>query len=259
MLPSLSINQNNASHAQTQDAYKWNVVTVNTLINKVLSSGLPNLNNPPPDWKDSINSYIQVKSYAQIWKNDVLSRLMTIPERVMGYYNVINTLLNDVQNQATVLVNQQTTQLALKILALDLDDLSRQQLNPVALLIAGTINSIQTFQSRLPDMALQLQAMTQKSISAAKTAGAADGAVLNAFADNYALFASQAEALIPSLEAVCMEWQALETNIDLAIVDSAKAAKDMKIPNFNAVSADIDDAIMEWSLAYTQASVLNLD
>jgi predicted nucleic acid-binding Zn-ribbon protein len=164
MLLNHAIKRNVVSLAQAQNDYKTNVVTVNTLVTSVLSSQLPALRQNPPDWNDFVNAYEQANSDALSWVNNVMSRLLDVPDEVQGYNSIISSLLNDAGNQATALVQNPANQTAYAILNNDLTSLSNQ-LNIITSFISGALNSIKDFQNKLPDMAKQLNTIATKSIA----------------------------------------------------------------------------------------------
>lgn len=87
----------------------------------------------------------------------------------------------------------------------------------------------------------------------------ADVATLHVLAGNFADLASQSEAVQTSLQAILAEWQTLESEVGMAVSDIRSALADASGSNFNAVLADLNDAIDEWNAAYAQAGSLQLD
>jgi hypothetical protein len=87
----------------------------------------------------------------------------------------------------------------------------------------------------------------------------ADVATLHVLAGNFADLANQSEAIQTSLQAILAEWQTLEDEVNSAVGDIRSALTDASASNFNAVLADLNDAIDEWSAAYAQAGSLQLD
>lgn len=157
-----AIRKNVASLAQAQNTYKDNVITVNTLVTSVLTSSLPTLNTNPPDWNDYVSAYTTAKSDALDWVNNVMARLLDVPDEVQNYNPIISQLLNDAQTQASILKATPGNASALAILNNDLNALS-SQLNLVVTFISGAVTNIQQFQDKLPDMAAQLQSIATKS------------------------------------------------------------------------------------------------
>ncbi len=145
-----------------QAAYKANVIAVNTLMNTVLSSSLPTLTTPPPDWDSYSTAYMQAKSDALGWVNNVLNRLLSVPGDVQGYNSIITTLLQDALRQAQALVINPNNDIALQILRNDLSTVS-QQLSSVSVFVQGTVSQLQSFGNSLPDMATQLQSIATMS------------------------------------------------------------------------------------------------
>lgn len=162
VLLSHAIRKNAVSLAQAQTTYKENVVAVNTVVISVLNSSIPTLTTPPPDIQDFINAHITAQGDALDWVNNVIARLLTVPDHVQGYNAIISQLLQDAKTQASTLVNQPSDHTALLVLNNDLTQLS-QQLNIVVTFISGAVTNIQKFQDKLPDLATQLQSIAQKS------------------------------------------------------------------------------------------------
>jgi len=162
MLLAHAIRNNVVSLAQAQTTYKENVVAVNTLVTSVLTSSLPTLFQNPPDWQDFVNAYTTANGEALNWVNNVMARLLDVPDEVQGYNIIISQLLQDAKTQASTLINQPSDKTALQILNQDLTGLSNQ-LNIVVTFISGAVTNIQSFKDKLPDMAAQLQTIAKKS------------------------------------------------------------------------------------------------
>lgn len=162
-----SIRRRAVSLAQAQNTYKQNVVAVNALVTSVLTSSLPTLNQNPPDWASYITAYEQANGDALDWVNNVMARLLNVPDEVQTYNAVITQLLQDAKTQATTLVSNPTNAGAKAALSQDLSGLSGQ-LNIVVTFISSAVTNIQKFKDKLPDMATQLQAIATKSTQDAK-------------------------------------------------------------------------------------------
>jgi hypothetical protein len=161
-----AIRAHSKSLVEASVTYKEQVIAVNTLVNGVLTSQLPTLNGVPPDWQDFVNAYVASRTDALDWVNQVLSRLLEVPDDVMGFNANIVALLNDAEAQATTLVNDPSNQNALAALKQDLNMvLSRLAL--VTSFISGAVTSVRNFQNKMPDLAAQLQTITTRSINAA--------------------------------------------------------------------------------------------
>lgn len=171
---SLAFRKNAAMVTETQITYKQNVIAVNTLVTSVLTSSLPTLYQNPPDWSQFVAAYEQANSDALGWVNNVMARLLDVPQEVQGYNPIITALLQDAQNQATTLISQPSNQAALAALNNDLQSLSTQ-LNLVVIFISGAVTAIQNFGDVLPNMATQLQTIATDSSQAAQ----ADQAQIN--------------------------------------------------------------------------------
>ncbi len=157
-----AINRNAKGLAYTQNSYKQSVVAVNTQMTSVLTSKLPTLNTYPPDWNDYVAAYEQATGDALNWVNNVMARLLNVPQEVQSYNSVISNVLADAAAQANTLVNNPSDQTALQLLENDLKTLSTQ-LNIVITFISGAVTQISNFKDKLPDMAAQLTAIAQKS------------------------------------------------------------------------------------------------
>lgn len=162
MFLATAIRNNFVSLAEAQNTYKQNVILVNTLVTSVLTSSLPTLNQNPPDWQDFITAYAAANGDALNWVNNVMARLLNVPDEVQSYNDIISQILQDAKTQASTLISQPTDQTALKILHNDLANLSTQ-MNLVVTFISGSVTNIQSFKSKLPDMANQLQSIADKA------------------------------------------------------------------------------------------------
>lgn len=158
----LAIRRNASSLAAAQTSYKQNVVAVNTVMTSVLTSSLPTLNQNPPDWSDFIAAFEQANGDALNWVNNVMARLLNVPQEVLGYNSVITQVLQDAKTQAQNLIAQPSNQVALATLNQDLNALTNQ-LGLVTSFIVGAINALQQSSDNLPDMAQQLQSIANKS------------------------------------------------------------------------------------------------
>lgn len=90
-----AISKNALSLAVKQTTYKENVVDVNTLVTSVLSSSLPTLTQNPPDWKAYQTAFEAADSGALNWVNNVMARLLNVPDEVKSYNATISQLLAD--------------------------------------------------------------------------------------------------------------------------------------------------------------------
>lgn len=158
----LAIRKSAPSLAVAQTTYKQNVVAVNTVMTSVLTSSLPTLKQSPPDWSDFVAAYEQANGDALNWVNNVMARLLNVPQEVLGYNTVISQVLQDAKTQAQSLVAQPSNQVALAALNQDLNTLT-SQLGLVTSFIVGAINALQQSSDSLPDMARQLQSIADKS------------------------------------------------------------------------------------------------
>src|SRR5215475_8264544 len=118
-----AINAHMPSVAKAATSYKQDVVSVNALINSVLSSTIPTLNQVPPDFKDYTDAHVAAQTAALTWVNDVMARLLSVPENVQNYDTLLVALLNDAEQQATTLVGDPNNAVALQLLKNDLNGL----------------------------------------------------------------------------------------------------------------------------------------
>ncbi|MDA8786265.1 enterotoxin (HBL) [Porticoccaceae bacterium] len=344
-----AFNKNAVSLAVAQTSYKQNVVAVNTLVTSVLTSKLPTLNQNPPDWNEFVSAYEKADAGALTWVNNVMARLLNVPDEVRSYNSIITQLLADAKSQGEILVKDPGNKTALGILNTDLDNIN-SQMSLVVTFITGALNAIKGFKDVLPTMATNLQTIADdstkaanadqaqidklnqdidnlhaeiKSLTAAIVAlGIADGialtlgvvATIAAFpegalvwfvlgpaiavastyiaidglkikADNAAIKADEAQItgftadvstlhilsknfasmsahtveIETNLQAILVEWQSLETDVNAAVTDIKTAIADAGSANFGNVVTELDDAIIEWAAAYKQAGDLDLD
>lgn len=344
-----AFNKNAVSLAVAQTSYKQNVVAVNTLVTSVLTSKLPTLNQNPPDWNEFVSAYEKADAGALTWVNNVMARLLNVPDEVRSYNSIITQLLADAKSQGEILVKDPGNKTALGILNTDLDNIN-SQMSLVVTFITGALNAIKGFKDVLPTMATNLQTIADdstkaanadqaqidklnqdidnlhaeiKSLTAAIVAlGIADGialtlgvvATIAAFpegalvwfvlgpaiavastyiaidglkikADNAAIKADEAQItgltadvstlhilsknfasmsaqtveIETNLQAILVEWQSLETDVNAAVKDIKTAIADASSANFGNVVTELDDAITEWAAAYKQAGDLHLD
>src|SRR5262245_39593664 len=161
-----AIRAHSKSLVEASTTYKEEVIAVNTLVNGVLTSQLPTLNGVPPDWQDFVNAYVTSRTDALDWVNQLLSRLLEVPDDVQGFNDIIVGLLNDAEAQATTLVNDPNNQNALAALKQDLN-MVLSRLSLVTSFISGAVVAVRNFQNKMPDLATQLQTITDRSINAA--------------------------------------------------------------------------------------------
>ena len=162
MLLSQAIRKNVISLAQAQNAYLQNVITVNTYIVSVLASSIPPFLQDPPDYEDFSSSYTKARVEASGWINHVLVDLLSIPSDVLGYSNIITSVLNDATSQANTLLENPTDKVALNMLQQDFIDFI-EKLKLVFVIISDALANIQSFKNILPDLATQLQTIANDS------------------------------------------------------------------------------------------------
>ena len=161
-----AFNKNAVSLAVAQTSYKQNVVAVNTLVTSVLTSKLPTLNRNPPDWNEFVSAYEKADAGALTWVNNVMARLLNVPDEVRSYNSIITQLLADAKSQGEALVKDPGNKTALGILNTDLDNIN-SQMSLVVTFITGALNAIKVFKDVLPTMATNLQTIADDSTKAA--------------------------------------------------------------------------------------------
>ena len=87
----------------------------------------------------------------------------------------------------------------------------------------------------------------------------ADVASLQILSKNFAGMSTEATDIETNLQAILVEWQALESDVAVAVNDIKTATSDASSANFTAVVSDLDDAIAEWAAAYKQSGDLHLE
>lgn len=197
MLLAQAISKNTVSLAEAQNTYKENVIVVNTWVTSVLTSSLPTLQNIPPDWQDFVNAYTKANQDALNWVNNVMARLLDVPDEVQNYNSIVTQLLQDAQLQANKLVSNPADSMALQILQNDLNSLTNQ-LNLVTTFISGAVSSLQQFKDVLPDMATQLQTIADKSAADAN----ADQSQIDTLKQDIANLQSEITSLTASIVAL---------------------------------------------------------
>ncbi|MDG1818462.1 MAG: enterotoxin (HBL) [Porticoccaceae bacterium] len=344
-----AISKNALSLAVKQTTYKENVVAVNTLVTSVLSSSLPTLSQNPPDWKDFQNAFEAADAGALTWVNNVMARLLNVPDEVKSYNATVTQLLQDAKAQAKTLEADPTNKTALQTLNTDLTNVNNT-LNLVVTFISGALTAIKSFKDELPTLAANLQTIADKSAADAKadqaqidklnkdidnlraeiksltasivtlavvdgialtlgivatiaafpegaltwfvlgpaviaataviaidgvkitadkkliesdeqqiTGLTADVASLQVLSKNFAGMSAEATDIETNLQAILAEWQALESDVAVAVNDIKTATSDVSSANFTAVVSDLDDAMSEWAAAYKQSGDLHLE
>jgi DNA repair ATPase RecN len=163
----VALEKNASSLSDAHLSYKENVVIVNTFVNSVLTSKLPTLHQPPPDWAKFIKAYEEAMANAGDWVNEVMARLLRVPKNVQRYNPEITQLLNDAKVQANALVAEPSDAVALAALERDLAGVTGQ-LSLVTTFISGAIKAIQEFGDNLPKLGAELQAIADQSVQDAK-------------------------------------------------------------------------------------------
>jgi len=167
MALALAISKNALSLAVKQTSYKENVVAVNTLVTSFLSSNLPTLSTNPPDWADFTTAFEAADAGALTWVNNVMARLLNVPDEVQSYNATISQLLADAKTQAMTLESDPTNKTALQTLNTDLTNVNNT-LSLVVTFISGALTAVKNFKDELPTLAANLQTIATKSAVDAK-------------------------------------------------------------------------------------------
>ena len=324
-------------------------MAVNTLVTSVLSSSLPTLNQNPPDWKQFQSAFEAADAGALTWVNNVMARLLNVPDEVKSYNATVTQLLADAKAQAQTLEADPSNKTALQTLNTDLTNVNNT-LSLVVTFISGALTAIKNFKDELPTLATNLQTIADNSAKDAKadqaqidklnkdidnlraeiksltasivalavvdgialtlgivatiaafpegalvwfvlgpaviaataviaidgvkitadkkliesdeqqiTGLTADVASLQILSKNFAGMSTEATDIETNLQAILVEWQALESDVAVAVNDIKTATSDASSANFTAVVSDLDDAIAEWAAAYKQSGDLHLE
>ena len=141
MALALAISKNALSLAVKQTSYKENVVAVNTLVTSVLSSNLPTLSTNPPDWADFTTAFEAADAGTLTWVDNVMARLLNVPDEVQSYNATISQLLADAKTQAMTLEADPTNKTALQTLNTDLTNVNNT-LSLVVTFISGALTAV---------------------------------------------------------------------------------------------------------------------
>ncbi|HEX5712395.1 MAG TPA: hypothetical protein VFX85_03680 [Solirubrobacterales bacterium] len=344
-----AIKRNAPALAQAQATYKENVVVVNTFVNGVLTSKLPNLTNRPPDWEEFLTAYVRSGSDALEWVNEVMARLLEVPKDVASYDETVSALLEDARNQTQILVAEPGNQAAHLVLNQDLKAIA-SQLTMVIRFVEASITAVNDFGDRLPELATHLQVIATKSANDAKAdkqkieqlnadieslrrdigvltaeliglglaegvaltlgtvatiaawpVGAAvwllmgpvvavattyiaidarkivadkekiaadqreitglteDVAALQVLTSHYAAMAAQTTEIEAGLVAILAAWRQLEERATMAIAEIQEAIDGAGSDAFEAVLADLEQAVVEWRTVSAEAGSLVVD
>ena len=136
------------------------------MITSVLSSSLPTLNQNPPDWKEFQSAYEKADAGALTWVNNVMARLLNVPDDVKSYNSTITQLLANAKTQAQTLQADPSNKTALDTLNTDLSNVN-STFSLVVTFITGALNAIKSFKDELPAIATNLQTIADDSTKAA--------------------------------------------------------------------------------------------
>jgi hypothetical protein len=159
----LVIKQHGSTYAAAQNKYKESVIAVNTQMAAVLSSKLPPVIPRPPEWDKYRTAYLQAQTVALGWVNNVMARLLSVPDDVQNYNTVVVSALEDAIVQADKLIKNPNDGPARAALDADLKTILRA-LNLVTVFISEAVKSIQKFKNDLPDLAKQLQSIADLAV-----------------------------------------------------------------------------------------------
>lgn len=86
-----------------------------------------------------------------------------------------------------------------------------------------------------------------------------DAAALQITADQYSLMSAQTVALGGSVDAISSSWTSVENDVTAAINDITDVKTDEAAKDYNAVYADLVDALNEWNSVYTECGNLEIN
>lgn len=160
-----AINTRLPRFAAVNTTYQANVITVNTYVNNVLNSTLPETMPVwPKDWADYTQAYGEAVAVAMKWVNTCMGRLLDVPSDVVSYNDEISGLLSDATDAATELVANPEDQAAKADLLSALDHLPKK-LQRVETFVSGAVSALQNFQDQLPQMAIALTNLSNLAIA----------------------------------------------------------------------------------------------
>lgn len=177
----------------------------------------------------------------------------------------IQTLLDDISALQADITSNTAAIVALAItdgIALTIGTVATIALWPVGALVwfvMGPAVAVATYEIAMDAINIENDKKKIEADKSSITGLTADVAALQALAKSYGDMASESAQIETTLQAILAEWLTLESEVNAAITDARTALADAGAANFQAVAADLTDAVTEWNAAYAQAGSLNLD
>jgi phage host-nuclease inhibitor protein Gam len=163
----VAIKKNAEPLGVAQTTYKENVGIVNTYVNQVLSSKVPQLKEPPKNWSQFLTTYENAGAEALTWVNGVMARLINVPGEVDDYNSSISLSLSDAKSQANTLVSEPGNAAALRALEADLKAVTTQ-LGTVTTYIGGALKKVEEFSDTMPELAKNLESLAHEAMEDSK-------------------------------------------------------------------------------------------
>ncbi|HEV7503891.1 MAG TPA: hypothetical protein VGS07_03170 [Thermoanaerobaculia bacterium] len=157
MLLSEAIAKNASNVAAAQLTYQQNVVAVTTAMFAVSQTSLPSLFFPPPNFSDFATALLAAKANALQWTNEVLAKLLDVPDDVANNNQVITQILSTCATFAQQLEQAPNPEI-LQALNADLTALS-SQLGLMTTFISGALDQVTNFNNLLPTLTGQLNTL----------------------------------------------------------------------------------------------------
>lgn len=152
-----AISQNASTAGAAQLTYQQNVATITAAMLAVSEASIPTLYFPPSNWSGFENTFTEAKANAQQWVNDVLSKLLDVPDDVDNNNSVVTQILTACSNYAKQL-EQQPDSTTIQALNTDLSTLSTQ-LGLVTTYISSCQSAVSSFNDQLPALVEQLMSL----------------------------------------------------------------------------------------------------
>lgn len=131
-------------------------------MSRVIKTDMPILHNTPKNIDEFNKTLVEGKTAAYGWTNNVLAKLLNVPDAVRSYNGVITQIFSDALAQTETLSKDPSNKIALNILNNDLKNLS-SQMGIISTYINGTVQSVSKFKSKLPEMADRLEKLADLS------------------------------------------------------------------------------------------------
>lgn len=148
--------------ATSTNNYKENVITVCNYVSAVASSELPTLFHTFPEWDTFTQTYINAKTDALGWTNNVLASLLQTPRDILDYNKAMQIGFSDAISNSDFLIQHPNDKMTREMLTVNLKhllQLTSSSKSEVALLLT----KIQSFASDLPLQAEKLQAIADNA------------------------------------------------------------------------------------------------